>query len=296
MPEVNNNVNNLSLIRAIITLVAYMNSMSSWESVNHGMDAYPLLQLRQFHAAMPVFGFFVMYAHIARSLMKPCLQGPTMASGMLLLIGGYAVAFLGYAMVYGNMGYWAATVIFSLFEAIPQIVTSLFGDFALGYYATYKLFALHFLLGLAFAGAMILHVLVLHTAGSHVAISTRKMVAFLDTLAKDLSVIMLVSMFVCILIYSSTLYVVHGDNDVYPINFAATPAHIVQEAYLLSVYGALKVVPNMSAGILIAAVLLGSIYTSSQARLTSGVRDPRKSGGPVFAMSWGVATPASAMS
>lgn len=240
-----------------------MNSMSSWESVNHGMDAYPLLQLRQFHAAMPVFAFFVMYAHIARSLMKPCLQGPTMGTGMILLIGGYAVAFLGYAMVYGNMGYWAATVIFSLFEAIPQIVTSLFGDFALGYYATYKLFALHYLLGLAFAGAMILHILVLHTAGSHVALSTRKMVSFVDTLAKDLSLVMILALFTCILIYSSTLYVVHGDNDVYPINFAATPAHIVPEAYLLSVYGALKVVPNMAAGILVAAVLLGSVYTTA---------------------------------
>lgn len=236
--------------------------MGSFLSVNHGMNWGALQDMRSLHAALPVWAFLWMYLHIMRNMMRSIFsQTVTQASGAVLLVMGYAVAFLGYAMVYGDMGYWATNVIFGLLDCIPQCLMTLFGDFSLGYTAVTKLFTLHYLLGIVYFVLMFWHILCLHTAGSWQILATSKEISFWDTMAKDGVIILgVIWMIMVSTVSASAIYMVHGENDIYPINLDATPAHIVPEAYLLSVYGGLKSVANKATGIAAAAVLLGSLF------------------------------------
>jgi len=248
----------ISIVSGLILALSFSSGPNSWLSVNENMNWGYSVLLRTIHAGNPVTAFTVMYIHIARSLVKSVsgFQRITHSTGIILLILGYAVAFLGYSMVYGDMGYWATTVIFSLFEFVPGLIDSLYGDFTLGYVAITKLFTLHYLLGLLYLVVMVIHLLVLHNVGSLHIPGTRKNVSFLDTLAKDSVVILIALILNAMILLTAVTYIVHGENDTYPINFAATPAHIVPEAYLLSVYGALKCVTNKAAGVAAAAVIL----------------------------------------
>jgi len=248
----------ISIVSGLVLALSFSSGPNSWLSVNENMDWGYSVLLRTIHAGNPVTAFTIMYIHIARSLLKSVsgFQSITHSTGVILLILGYAVAFLGYSMVYGDMGYWATTVIFSLFEFVPGMLDTLYGDFTLGYTAITKLFTLHYLLGLLFFVIIFVHLLVLHNVGSLHIPGTRKTVSFLDTLAKDSAVIMIALVLNVIVLLTAVFYIVHGENDTYPINFGATPAHIVPEAYLLSVYGGLKSITIKAAGIVAAAVLL----------------------------------------
>jgi len=206
---------------------------------------------------MPVIVFAVMYAHIARSLVKSVSAGQsaTMTTGVAIIVVTYATAFLGYAMVFGDMGFWATTVIFQLLGFIPGLIESLFGNFALDTGAITKLFTLHYLLGLGVAALMIVHVLVLHTAGSLNPGSTAKEMSFADTLAKDALVVAAAVTILISVLLLSTICFVHGSNDKM-VDTAVTPGAVLPEWYLLSVYGGLKSCASKAGGLLVAACLM----------------------------------------
>src|SRR5919204_85538 len=72
----------------------------------------------------------------------------SLAGIMLILM--IATAFMGYVLPWGQMSYWAATVITNLFSAIPVIgqgiVTFLWGGFTVGNPTLNRFYALHYLL------------------------------------------------------------------------------------------------------------------------------------------------------
>jgi len=246
----------LQVVSGLVLALQFGSGIHSWETVNYGMSCGYLGVLKNMHAGMPVIVFAVMYAHIAGKLVKSVGAGQTstMASGVLILVVSYATAFLGYAMVFGDMGYWATTVIFQLLSFVPGLVESLFGNFTLDAGVVTKLFTLHYLLGLLMAVLMVLHILVLHTAGS-LSLAGKKDVAFVDTLGKDAVWVTLTLVVTGMLLLGGWVELVAGSNDLV-VDVSVTPAHITPEAYLLAVYGALKVCAAKAAGILAAAVLL----------------------------------------
>src|SRR3954471_22224948 len=73
-----------------------------------------------------------------------------------------ATGFMGYVLVWGQMSFWAATVITNLFSALPGIgetvVTWLWGGYAVGQPTLNRFFSLHYLLPFAIAGVVGLHV------------------------------------------------------------------------------------------------------------------------------------------
>ena len=68
-------------------------------------------------------------------------------------------AFLGYVLPWGQMSFWAATVITNLFSAVPvigkDIVDWLWGGFAVDNATLNRFFSLHFTLPFVIAGASI---------------------------------------------------------------------------------------------------------------------------------------------
>ena len=93
--------------------------------------------------------FIVVYLHMMRALMYGSYKKPReliWIFGMLIFIVLMAEAFVGYVLPWGQMSYWGAQVIISLFGAIPvigeDIVTWIRGDYLLGHHVE-RFFALH---------------------------------------------------------------------------------------------------------------------------------------------------------
>lgn len=84
----------------------------------------------------------------------------------LILMG---TAFLGYVLPWGQMSYWAATVITNLLSAIPYlgvvIVEWVWGGFAVSNPTLTRFFALHYLLPFVILGLVVIHIFYLHLEG-----------------------------------------------------------------------------------------------------------------------------------
>lgn len=79
-------------------------------------------------------------------------------------------AFLGYVLPWGQMSYWAATVITNLLSAIPffgkVIVEWVWGGFAVSNPTLTRFYALHYLLPFLVTALVMLHLFYLHLYGS----------------------------------------------------------------------------------------------------------------------------------
>src|SRR5258708_26017317 len=91
--------------------------------------------------------------------------------GVVILLLMMETAFMGYVLPWGQMGSWAATVITSLFSAIPvvgqSIVTWLWGGFAVDNPTLNRFYSLHYLLPFVIAAVVGLHLIALHQHGSN---------------------------------------------------------------------------------------------------------------------------------
>ena len=91
--------------------------------------------------------------------------------GVLILLLMIATAFMGYVLPWGQMSFWAATVITNLFTAIPLVGESitmwLWGGFAVDSATLNRFYSLHYLLPFMIAGVVALHIWALHVAGQN---------------------------------------------------------------------------------------------------------------------------------
>src|SRR5205085_3588808 len=91
--------------------------------------------------------------------------------GVALLILMSMTGFMGYVLPWGQMSFWAATVITNLFSAIPgigePIVTWLWGGYSVGNPTLNRFYSLHYLLSFVIAGVVVLHIWALHVAGQY---------------------------------------------------------------------------------------------------------------------------------
>src|SRR5476649_2407044 len=84
--------------------------------------------IRYLHSTGASAFFIVVYLHMFRSLLYGSHRKPRellWIFGCLLFLGLMAEGFLGYVLPWGNMSYWGAQVIVSLFGTVPYIGDSL---------------------------------------------------------------------------------------------------------------------------------------------------------------------------
>ena len=80
--------------------------------------------IRYMHSTGASAFFIVVYLHMFRGMMYGSYQKPReliWLFGMLIFLALMAEAFMGYLLPWGQMSYWGAQVIISLFSAIPVI-------------------------------------------------------------------------------------------------------------------------------------------------------------------------------
>jgi ubiquinol-cytochrome c reductase cytochrome b subunit len=130
--------------------------------------------IRYLHANGASMFFLVVYIHIARGLYYGSFQKPrgfVWVVGVVILILMMATAFMGYVLPWGQMSFWAATVITNLFSAIPivgdSIVAWLWGGFSVDNATLNRFFSFHYLLPFVIIGAVVVHIVVLHQNGSN---------------------------------------------------------------------------------------------------------------------------------
>ena len=131
--------------------------------------------IRYLHSTGASAFFVVVYLHMFRGLLYGSYQKPrelVWIFGMLIYLCLMAEAFMGYLLPWGQMSYWGAQVIISLFGAIPVIGDDLTqwirGDYLISGITLNRFFALHVIaLPIVLLGLVVLHILALHEVGSN---------------------------------------------------------------------------------------------------------------------------------
>ncbi len=131
--------------------------------------------IRYAHSTGASAFFVVVYLHMFRALLYGSYRKPRellWILGMLIYLSLMAEAFMGYLLPWGQMSFWGAQVIISLFGAIPVVgeflSTMIRGDFVVSDITLNRFFSLHVIaLPLALAGLVFLHIIALHEVGSN---------------------------------------------------------------------------------------------------------------------------------
>ncbi|MDP6313083.1 MAG: cytochrome bc complex cytochrome b subunit [Arenicellales bacterium] len=131
--------------------------------------------IRYLHSVGSSMFFVTVYLHMFRGLMYGSHREPReliWLIGVVIYVALMAEAFFGYLLPWGNMSYWGAQVIVSLFGAIPGIGEALAewirGDFVISDATLNRFFAFHvILLPLLLAALVYLHIVALHKVGSN---------------------------------------------------------------------------------------------------------------------------------
>ena len=237
--------------------------------------------IRYMHSTGASAFFIVVYLHMFRGLIYGSYKTPRellWIFGMLIYLCLMAEAFMGYLLPWGNMSYWGAQVITSLFGAIPYVGTSLLewirGDYYISDITLNRFFALHVIaLPLALVFLVVAHILALHEVGSNnpdgVEIKKNKGADGkpLDGIpfhpyytVKDLmGFVAFAIVFALIVFFAPTVggYFLEAANFD-PANRLQTPEHIAPVWYFTPYYAILRAIPDklfgvigMGAGVLI---------------------------------------------
>ena len=131
--------------------------------------------LRYLHTTGASAFFVVVYLHMFRGLIYGSYREPRellWIIGMVIFVALMAEGFFGYLLPWGNMSYWAAQVIVSLFGSVPVIGPDLMewirGDFLISEITLNRFFALHVIaLPLVLVMLVFVHIVALHHVGSN---------------------------------------------------------------------------------------------------------------------------------
>ncbi len=246
----------------------------AFDSVEYIMRDVPWGWLiRYMHSTGASAFFIVVYLHMFRGIMYGSFKQPReliWIFGMLIFFALMAEAFTGYLLPWGQMSYWGAQVIISLFSAIPIIGDDLSlwirGDFVIADATLNRFFAFHVIaVPLVILLLVFLHIVALHEVGSNnpdgieIKANKDKQGIPLDGIpfhpyysVKDIvGVGVFLFFFAAIIFYAPDMggYFLEHDNFV-PADPLKTPEHIAPVWYFTPYYAILRAVPDKFAGVI----------------------------------------------
>ncbi len=229
--------------------------------------------LRYAHTVGASMFFVAVYIHTFRGLYYGSYKAPREVLwilGVIILFLMIATAFMGYSLVWGQMSFWAVTVITNLFSSLDAVIPGLgttlvqwiWGGFAVGEPTLNRLFALHYLFPFVIAGVVILHIWALHIPGSNnptgVEVKSAKdTIPFHPyyTIKDGYALVLFCILFGALLFYAPN-FLGHPDNYI-PANPLQTPPHIVPEWYFLPFYAILRAIPSKLFGVIALIASIG---------------------------------------
>lgn len=239
--------------------------------------------LRYLHSTGASAFFVVVYLHMFRGLMYGSYQKPrelVWIFGMLIYLALMAEAFMGYLLPWGQMSYWGAQVIISLFGAIPVIGADLTqwirGDYLISGITLNRFFALHVIaLPIVILGLVVLHIIALHEVGSNnpdgIDIKKKK-----DENGKPLDGIPfhpyytvkdIVGVVVFLFVFCTVVFFFPEMGGYFlekpnfePANPFKTPAHIAPVWYFTPFYAILRAVPDKLLGVIAMGAAIAVLF------------------------------------
>ena len=224
--------------------------------------------IRYLHSTGASAFFIIIYLHMMRALLYGSYKGPReliWILGMVLYILLLAEAFFGYVLPWGQMSFWGAQVIISLFGSVPVIGPDLLvwilGDYAVGDATLNRFFSLHVVvLPLILVVLVFLHIVALHTVGSNNPDGIEiKKVKDKDGIPKDgipfhpyftvkdaMGAVAFLWIFCAVVFYAPALngYFLEAPNFI-EANPLKTPEHIAPLWYLTPYYSVLRAIPPL---------------------------------------------------
>ncbi|MDO2948222.1 cytochrome b [Aeromonas simiae] len=239
--------------------------------------------LRYMHSTGASAFFVVVYLHMFRGLIYGSYQKPRellWIFGMLLFLVLMAEAFMGYLLPWGQMSFWGAQVIISLFGAIPVIGDDLTlwirGDYVISGATLNRFFALHVIaLPLVLVLLVAMHILALHEVGSNnpdgIDIKKHKdengwpldAVAFHPYFTvKDMIGVAGFLFFFCLIIFfKPDMFGYFLEKPNFEVaNGLKTPAHIAPVWYFTPFYAILRAVPDKLLGVIMMGLSIGVLF------------------------------------
>ena len=191
--------------------------------------------------------------------------------GMLIYVALMAEAFMGYLLPWGQMSYWGAQVIISLFGAIPfgigdAVTIWLKGDYIVSDATLNRFFALHVIaVPLVLLGLVVGHIMALHEVGSNnpdgIEIKKNKNA---DGIPKDgipfhpyytvkdlVAIVIFFIVFFAVVFFAPEMggYFLEHANFI-PADPLKTPEHIAPVWYFTPFYAILRAVPDKLGGVI----------------------------------------------
>jgi len=236
--------------------------------------------IRYLHSTGASAFFVVVYLHMFRGLIYGSYKQPrelVWIFGMLIYLVLMAEAFMGYLLPWGQMSYWGAQVIISLFGAVPFIGEELAlwirGDFVVADATLNRFFAFHVIaVPLVLLGLVVAHIIALHEVGSNnpdgVEIKKNKDANGIPldgipfhpyyTVKDIVGVIVFLFIFFLVLFYIPEfggLFLEHA--NFVPANPLKTPEHIAPVWYFTPYYTILRAVPSIQGSAFPGVVAMG---------------------------------------
>ena len=278
------------LLNQIITgiwlaMVYIPTGTQAFASVEHIMrDVQYGWLIRYLHSTGASAFFVLIYLHMYRGLIYGSFKKPrelVWLLGMVLYFLLLLESFTGYVLPWGQMSFWGAKVITSLFGAIPyigkDIMIWLRGDYTVSGVTLHRFFALHVAgIPLLIVFFVVLHIVALHHVGSNnpdgIDIPKEKDAngqAPVDGVpfhpyysVKDLMgfmVFLLIFAFILFFMPEGGGYFLEPDNFVMANNLQ-TPAHIAPVWYMTPFYAILRAVPDKLFGTLAMAAAIAIMF------------------------------------
>lgn len=213
--------------------------------------------IRLVHSTGASFFFLFIYLHMGRGLYYGSYVYPELWNlGVVIYLILMGTAFLGYVLPWGQMSYWAATVITNLLSAVPfvgtVVVEWVWGGFAVANPTLTRFYALHYLLPFLIVGLVVLHIFFLHISGRSnplgVSSNTNKVSFHYYYSVKDVFFYFLF-FFVFIFVTLKFGYNLIDAENWIPADPLTTPKHIQPEWYFLFAYAILRSIPNKLGGV-----------------------------------------------
>ena len=292
------NFGSLSGIMLVIMIVTgIFLAMQYTPHVNYAFDSVERIMrdvnygwlMRYLHMNGASFFFILVYIHLFRGLFYGSYKAPRellWMLGVVILLLMMATAFMGYVLPWGQMSFWGATVITNLFSAIPgvgqDIVTWLWGGFAVDNPTLNRFYSLHYLLPFIIVAVVGLHLIALHQHGSGNPLG-------IDSKGPQDSIpfhpyYTVKDMFglgVFLIVYAAFVFYMPnalGDPQNYvQANPLQTPPEIVPEWYYLPFYAILRAIPSKLGGVtmlLLSIVLLAFLPWLDTSKVRSATYRP----------------------
>ena len=236
--------------------------------------------LRYMHSTGASAFFCVVYLHMLRGMMYGSYRKPrelVWIFGMTIYLALMAEAFMGYLLPWGQMSYWGAQVIVSLFSAVPWVGEDLAlwirGDYLISGITLNRFFALHVVaLPIVLLALVVLHIIALHEVGSNnpdgVEIKEKKDEngVPLDGIpfhpyysVKDIVGVVVFLFVFCAIIFffpEGGGYLIEAPNFE-PANPLKTPEHIAPVWYFTPFYAMLRAIPPIAGSQFPGVVVMG---------------------------------------